>query len=153
MASRETRVSAATVMGGISPGRDWRGLGLAGDFGQMPHEGILQNHFCLGRWNKSLRSLRMTFEGIRFVVSHPCRDETASWTGHQGFMNCGRKATAGSSLVAWRLAQKYLGSALASSFQYFDQISRMIGIIMGRRPVVFWISRFSSTRTFSFTMP
>ena len=27
------------------------------------------------------------------------------------------------------------------------------GIIIGRRPVVFWISRFNSTRTFSFTMP
>src|ERR1017187_7015113 len=33
------------------------------------------------------------------------------------------------------------------------QISRIIGIIIGRRPVVFWIRRFNSTRTFSFTMP
>jgi len=33
------------------------------------------------------------------------------------------------------------------------QISRITGIIIGRRPVVFWIIRFSSTRTFSFTMP
>ena len=33
------------------------------------------------------------------------------------------------------------------------QISRITGIIIGRRPVVFWISRFSSARTFSLTMP
>jgi hypothetical protein len=26
-------------------------------------------------------------------------------------------------------------------------------MIIGRRPVVFWISRFSSARTFSLTMP
>ena len=33
------------------------------------------------------------------------------------------------------------------------QISRITGIIMGRRPVVFWINRFRSARTFSFTIP
>ncbi len=33
------------------------------------------------------------------------------------------------------------------------QISNITGIIIGRRPVLFWISRFSSTRTRSVTMP
>ena len=33
------------------------------------------------------------------------------------------------------------------------QISRITGIIIGLRPVVFCTSRFSSARTFSFTMP
>lgn len=33
------------------------------------------------------------------------------------------------------------------------QISRITGMIIGRRPVDFWIMRFNSTRTFSFTMP
>ncbi len=33
------------------------------------------------------------------------------------------------------------------------QISKITGMIIGRRPVVFWITRFSSTRTFSLTMP
>src|SRR5579863_4853259 len=33
------------------------------------------------------------------------------------------------------------------------QISRITGMIRGLRPVVFWISRLSSTRTFSLTMP
>ncbi len=33
------------------------------------------------------------------------------------------------------------------------QISSITGIIMGRRPVVFWIRRFNSARTFSLTMP
>ncbi len=33
------------------------------------------------------------------------------------------------------------------------QISRITGMIIGRRPVLFWINRFSSTRTRSFTMP
>ena len=33
------------------------------------------------------------------------------------------------------------------------QISKITGMIMGRRPVVFWIRRFNSARTFSFTIP
>ena len=33
------------------------------------------------------------------------------------------------------------------------QISMITGMISGRRPVVFWIRRFKSTRTFSLTMP
>lgn len=33
------------------------------------------------------------------------------------------------------------------------QISITTGMIIGRRPVVFWIYRFNSTRTFSFTTP
>ena len=33
------------------------------------------------------------------------------------------------------------------------QISKITGIIIGLRPVVFCTSRFSSARTFSFTMP
>ena len=39
--------------------------------------------------------------------------------------------------------------------QIFDayQISRITGMIIGLRPVVFWIMRLSSTRTFSLTMP
>ena len=32
-------------------------------------------------------------------------------------------------------------------------ISNITGMIIGRRPVVFWIRRFRSTRTRSFTMP
>ena len=33
------------------------------------------------------------------------------------------------------------------------QISRITGMIIGLRPVVFWIRRFNSPRTFSLTMP
>ena len=60
----------------------------------------------------------------RFVVSHPSRkNKDAARVGHPVF------------------------------YSFNPQISRITGIIMGLRPVVFWIRRFSSARTFSLTMP
>jgi len=42
---------------------------------------------------------------------------------------------------------------LLARLSFRRQISRITGIIIGLRPVVFWIRRFSSDRTFSLTVP
>ena len=51
--------------------------------------------------------------------------------------------------VALEIETKSIFRRLAAS----RQISKITGIIIGRRPVVFWIRRFKSARTFSLTIP
>jgi len=62
----------------------------------------------------------------------------------------GREFVHGSSITS---KKKDVPKPVPSNVAASGSDLRITGMIIGLRPVVFWISRFNSARTFSFTMP